>query len=107
MLAVLSQPEWPVAALVLERFLVHLNSEAGLKSTSSAVRQLSVELLGTVAAALVSDVALSDADADWVMEATRVKGRNRSHLSYGPCTISVVCGPTGALDVCIDCVVDT
>ena len=73
-LAVLSQPEWPVAALVLERFLVHLNSEAGLKSSIGAIRQVSVDLLGTVAAALVRDARSADADAAWVMEASHGKG---------------------------------
>lgn len=73
-LAVLSQPEWPVAALLLNRFLVHLNGEAGLKSASGAVRQVCVDLLAVVAAALVGDAAAADADAAWVSEATAAKG---------------------------------
>ena len=39
-LSVLNQPEWPVAGLFLERFLLLLKSDRGLDSSTTAVRQV-------------------------------------------------------------------
>ena len=38
--SVLNWPEWPVAGLVLERFLLMLKSERGLESSATATRQV-------------------------------------------------------------------
>lgn len=66
-----------MAALLLERFLMALSGEAGLKSGSGAVRQVCVDLLAVVAAALVGDAAAAEADAAWVAEATAAKGARK------------------------------
>ncbi len=38
--SVLNRPEWPVAGLFLERFLLMLKSERGLESSATAMRQV-------------------------------------------------------------------
>ena len=39
---VLNRPEWPVAGLFLERFLLMLKSERGLESSATAMRQVNI-----------------------------------------------------------------
>lgn len=61
LLAVLNCPEWPAASLLLTRGLRILNGNGGLGSSNQGVRQMAVDLLGSIVAALSADKDANDA----------------------------------------------
>jgi hypothetical protein len=59
-------PEWPVATILLRRFLKMLYSEHGLKHKDTAVKLAAVEFTGVLAARLCSEVLQAEKEADEV-----------------------------------------
>ncbi|WIA08603.1 hypothetical protein OEZ85_008032 [Tetradesmus obliquus] len=66
LLAVQMLPEWPVATILLRRFLKMLYSEHGLKHKDTAVKLAAVEFTGVLASRLCCDVLQAEKEAEEV-----------------------------------------
>lgn len=66
LLAVQMLPEWPVATVLLRRFLKMLYSEHGLKHKDTAVKLAAVEFTGVLAARLCCEVLQAEKEAEEV-----------------------------------------
>ncbi|KAK9829724.1 hypothetical protein WJX72_007528 [[Myrmecia] bisecta] len=65
-LAVVCLADWPAAALLLVRFVSLLGGSKGVNSSDTGVRQISMDLLGSVAGTLCRDAVAMEADQDWL-----------------------------------------
>ncbi|GAX81043.1 hypothetical protein CEUSTIGMA_g8478.t1 [Chlamydomonas eustigma] len=55
-------PDWPAAALLLRRLVVQLNTHRGLKHSEAAVKLMSIDFLGAVAAKLIAEYQTAEGD---------------------------------------------
>jgi hypothetical protein len=69
------QPGWPAALPLLLRLINALHSKAGIFSPDNAVRQVSVDLLGLIAAQLCHESQCAKLDADTVKHILQNAGR--------------------------------
>lgn len=74
LLLVHNLPEWPAALPMLLRLVSALLSKAGMYSPDSAVRLVSIDLLGLVAAQLCYEACVAGAEAEAVADVIREHG---------------------------------
>jgi hypothetical protein len=65
---VLPLPEWPTAATALLRLITALGSSCGLYNVDNTVRQVSVDMLGTIAARVFMEATLSEKEEEYLKD---------------------------------------
>lgn len=92
--SLLSLPEWPAAATALLRLINTLGSTSGLYNNDNAVRQASVDMLGTIAARVFMEAYQGEKDEEYLRECLlqEVEGIDRtSSCISSTCRSGVVC----------------
>ncbi len=68
LLRIQSLPAWPAAGTVLIRCINALGGPKGLQHPDASVRQISVDLLGLIAAQLYKDALTAEDNQAWLMQ---------------------------------------
>ncbi len=76
---VLCLPDWPVAATVIMQLIKMLPSKTGLQSADNSVRQLSVDMLGTLAARVFAEASLAEREEGYLKECLAEELGGRLH----------------------------
>ena len=85
LLLVHNLPEWPAALPMLLRLVTALLGKAGMHSPDNAVRSVSVDLLGLIAAQLCYEAHVASAEAEAVADIVKEHGESLllPKLQYG------------------------
>lgn len=87
----LSLPEWPAAATALLRLINTLGSSSGLYNSDNAVRQASVDMLGTIAARVFMEAFQGEKDEEYLRECLLPEVEGGNPTSSCMC-FHVLCG---------------
>ena len=75
LLSIQSLPAWPAAATLLIRCINALGGPKGLQHSDASVRQISIDLLGLIAAQLYKDALQEEDNKAWLAQFGAPEGR--------------------------------